>query len=118
MTPIGLSGIIADYLFLQGLKTNDLYYFRLAKTLFPFEREILIAEAQTYIKFKIINEKSLASVDEALKYDPYSASLLSISIQYNAAIGDKNKAVINFYKLQRISPNAPIIQELIKRGAR
>jgi len=113
-----LLGITADQFYLHALKTNDLYYYQLAKILFPFEKELLVGEAHAYINFKIVNEKSLKSIETALIYDPYSAEMLSVYMQYSYILGDKNKAVSSFYKLKRISPNAPIIQELIKRGAK
>ncbi len=111
-------GLIADQYYLTALKQNNIEYIRTAKTLFPFERSLLIGEAETYINNKVVSIESLESVKEALIYDPYSARLLSIQMQYAFIFKDNSLAVSSFYKLKELFPNMPIVKQLIDLGAK
>lgn len=118
MLPLGCLGITADQFYLKGLKTSDLSYFRLAIKLFPFEKEILVGEADSYINFKILNEKSLISIKNALVYDPYSIRLLSMDLQYDYLLGNKTRAIMNFKKLKNMAPNSSTVKQLTNYGYR
>lgn len=116
-----LAGLVAatgDWLYLQGIKRNDLEFFKLAKKIFPFDRNLIIVEAEYYLHNKIVNKEGLISINEALKTDMYSSRLWNMQMQYSSVLGDRQLAAYSFQKLYKLTPNIPIVQELIKRGAK
>lgn len=92
--------------------------FKLAYKWFPFERNILIGEADFYSKVQIINKQSYDAVKKALYYDPYSPQLLGLEFQYAFIFGENETVYNSFQLLKKIAPNMPVVKEFIKRGAR
>lgn len=107
--------MFADQIYLKGLKEGEIAYFKLSKDIFPFDKEIIVAEALTFIRNKIVNEKVNLSLKEALKYDPYSAEMLGMYVQYANHFGNKKEANSSFVLLKKISPNSNAVKELSKR---
>ncbi len=101
-------------MYLKGLKDNDISYFRAAKFIFPFEKDILVGEALVYLRSKIVGEQVYSSLKDALVYDPYSAEMLGMYIQYANYYGNKNEAKLAYKKLERIAPNSNVLKELRK----
>jgi hypothetical protein len=116
MVPFGITGIIADQAYLKGYKTGQMIYAAFAKFLFPFEREILVAQALWKIRNKIFDDETYILLKDALKYDPYSAEMLLIYVQYEHNLHNKNEEQIAFNKLKRISPHHPMMKELLEKG--
>lgn len=93
-------------MYLYGLKTGDLAYVKSARYLFPYEKDIAVNEALLLIRNNIVDKKTYLVIKEALKYDPYSAELLSIYTQYAAIYGNRNEAVMAFNTMKKIVPNS------------
>ena len=115
---MSLFALVGDQFYLQGLKYNDIKYFKLAKKIFPFERAILQGDAEYYVKFGVIDLKAYEAIKEAYYYDPYIPRLLSYQMQYAFLMDDDNLGVQSFHKLKVMAPNMPLVKELIKRGAK
>jgi hypothetical protein len=111
-------GLISDQLYLEGVLKQDLSKFNLALKLFPLDKDILVGPAQLYAAHKTISVEAFKSVNEALKYDPYSPQFLNLQLQYAIIYKDEILANLAFRKLQKIAPSLPIIKELVKRGIR
>lgn len=105
-------GLFGDQIYLQGIKEPEIAYIRLSKSLFPFDRELLVSEGLIYSRNKVIDKKVYLALKDALYYDPYSAELLSMYVQYANIFGNKNEALIAFNQLQQIVPNAKFLKEL------
>ncbi len=118
MPLVGILGWIADLYYLQGIKTNNFDYLIISNKLFPFDRNYAIIEAEWYLHNKIVNEKALIAINNALKIDPYSSKLWNMQMQYSSVLGDRQLASYSFKQLYKLSPNLEIVQELIKRGAK
>lgn len=116
MVPFGITGIIADQAYLNGYRTGQIFYLMISKYLFPFEREILVSEALWKIRNKLFDNNTYLLLKDALKYDPYSAEMLLIYVQYEHNFNNKNEEQISFNKLKRISPNHPMMKELLEKG--
>lgn len=99
-------------MYLKGLLERDISKLELAKTLFPFEREILIGPAQLHHGLKFIDDNTLGYYKEALKYDPYSIQFLGVYIQLGYALGNKNEALMNKQKLKMIGPNSNVLRHI------
>lgn len=106
---------MADQFYLKALKGN-LEYFRIAKYLFPFEKEILIGEAEAYIKYQIVSPEGMLVLKDALKYDPYSPQKLSLYMQYSNLFGNKNEVIMTKQKLNKIVPNSNMMKILTAKG--
>ena len=106
----------------QELEQNFINYnienFKIAKDIFPFDKDLLTGEVNFYIRFGVVNTNSYEAFKEATFYDPYAANLLGAQMQQAFLLNDNNNAVALFYKLREMFPKLPIVQELIKRGAR
>ena len=109
LIPTGLMVIVGDQIYLKGIYQKDLVKLETAKFLFPFEREILISPAQFYFREKVLN---YIAYKEALRYDPYSVQFLGVIIQLDYLYGNKNEALINKQKLQRIAPNSNVLKRI------
>ena len=107
-------GIVGDWNYLQGLKTNDPYYFKLANKLFPFDKNILTGEAEINLKNGVINLDTYRTLNFAFYYDPYSIRLFSIRMQYAFILGDNVTGTSDFNRLKIIAPSLPIIQQMVK----
>lgn len=83
-----------------------MYYLNVSKTLFPFERDILVGPAQFFYKYKIANKEAIEVYKDALKYDPYSVQFLGVYSQLEFLIGNKNEALIAKQTLEKIAPNS------------
>lgn len=116
MIPFALLGIVGDQFYLKGVKEQNLFYFQVAKEVFPFEKEMLVGEALILIRNKIVNEQVALSLKKALIYDPYSAEMLAMYAQYANLYGNKNEALMAFKKLEKISPNSNVLKEMKKLG--
>jgi hypothetical protein len=106
-------GFVSDWNYLQGLKTNDIDKFILAKKLFPFEKAILTGEAEAYIRSGTVNFKTYNALNLAFYYDPYSIRLYSIRMQYAFVLKDYETAVNDFNQLRILAPNIPIIKNWV-----
>ncbi len=78
--------------------------------MFPFEREILIAEAEWFIKRSIVTKDVYKILEDTLYYDPNSARILAMYMQYANHYGNKNEAQMAFKKLELIAPNSNVLQ--------
>ena len=87
-------------------------YLNIAKSIFPFERDIIIGPAQLYYKYKIANQEALNEYRNILKYDPYSVQFLGVYIQLELLIGNKNEALIAKQKLEKIAPNSNALKRI------
>lgn len=112
MVPFAITGIVADQIYLKGVHNLNLTEIRAAKIVFPFEKEILVAEALFTIRNKNFTNDAYLVLKDALNYDPYSAEILGIYIQYEYHLGNKQIALMNLNKLEKITPNNPIIIQL------
>ena len=111
-----MMGIFADQIYLKGLQDNEITYFKLSRTIFPYDKEIITSEALSYIRNKIVNEKVYPVLKEALKNDPYSVEMLGMYVQYAKALNDPKEAEISYSKLKQISPN--MIKKLASVGVK
>ena len=113
MIPFGIFGIVSDQLYLKALKSGELAYLKSAKYLFPFDREILVSEALLLIRNKI-DDKPLVykTLKDALYYDPYSAEMLGMYVQYAAIFGNRNEATIAYNTMKKIVPNSNSFKQL------
>lgn len=118
MLPMSILGFIGDQQYLAGIKQSNIENFKIAKDIFPFDKDFLTGEVNFYIKFGIVNTASYEAFKEATFYDPYAANLLGVQMQQAFLLEDNDNAVALFYKLREMFPKLPIVQELIKRGAR
>lgn len=105
-------GLTSDQFYLKGIKDQNLVYLNIAKTIFPFDRDIIIGPAQLYYKYKVANKEALAEYKDILRYDPYSVQFLGVYIQLELLIGNKNEALIAKQKLQKIAPNSNILKRI------
>lgn len=110
--------IVADHLYLQGIKLNSLDKFIAAKKLFPYDRNLALADIEYYIKFQIISDEAFESAKQAVKVDPYSAKFNNVLMQYAALYKDRPLVVKHFKMLKRLAPNDPTVKELIRLGAK
>lgn len=97
---------------MQGLKESNVLKLEVARYFFPYEREILIGPAQIYFRDKVADKAVLSYYKEVLKYDPYSVQFLGVAIQLEYIYGNKNEALINKQKLQRIAPNSNVLKRI------
>ncbi len=89
-------------------------YIKSASFLFPFDKEILVAEALLLIRGKNTDIRIYKIIEEALVYDPYSIEMLSMYVQFENAYGNKNKARLIFNLLKQIGINTNTFKELKK----
>lgn len=110
MVPTGFFGILADQFYLNSLSSNNYRHSIVAGALFPFDRDILLAEPELYLRNKIVNEGVLDTINFGLKYDPYSARYLALATQYNLIFNKKNEASLNYEKLKKVVPNSSLVK--------
>ena len=114
MLPFGITGLFADQIYLLGLHEREISYFKLARKIFPFDKEIITSEALSYTRNLILDKRVVEVLKEALIYDPYSAEMLAAYVQYANIYGNKNEALKYFGKLKKISPNSNMTKSLEK----
>ena len=94
------------------MQYGELSYFKLAKYFFPFDKEIVVAEATALVRNKVFNEYTHKALEDAMRYDPYSIELLGIYVQFENSYGNKNKARILFNRMKKIGSNTNSFKEL------
>lgn len=114
---MGILGIIGDQYYLIGLKTSNLNNFKIAFKLFPFERSIVIGEAETYSRSKILDANSFHAAKQAVLYDPYSVQFLVLQMQNAFVFGDNKLAHTSFLNLEKIVPNNVLVRDFKKRAS-
>lgn len=115
MIPFGILGITGDQFYLKGIKEQNLLYLIIAKSVFPFEKELLVGPGHLYLISQTINLEAKNEIKDALKYDPYSAQFLSVYAQYLNIFNDKKEALIYLEKLKLISPNSQMTKIVTER---
>lgn len=109
---MGIIGLLADYIYLQGIKERNIFKFQVAQLLFPFDRELLIGPAQYYFKEQKIDNNTIHFLKIALEHDPYSVQFLGAYIQLEYLYGNKNEAKLNKKKLEKIAPNSNVLKRI------
>ena len=112
MVPMGLFGILGDWVYLKGIQQGNLVKLEVARYLFPFEREILIGPGQLQFRQQTIDTNSLALYKEILTYDPYSVQFLGVYVQLEYLYGNKNEAKMAYQKLKLIAPNSNVLKRI------
>lgn len=112
MIPFGVIGILGDQFYLKGIKEKNLLALFIAKSVFPFEKEILVGPAHLYIQFQVITEEAKDEIKLALQYDPNSVHLLSMYTQY--AKHFNKEYLTSFNLLKTISPNSVTTKQVIE----
>lgn len=102
--PLGISLVVSDQLYLYGWKNNDLPKLKLASSLFPYNREIVVGPAFKSILDGIPTEESFKDIRIGLKTDPYSIEMLLANMRTSAIIGDNEEALKSYYTLKRVAP--------------
>lgn len=115
MVPFGILGTTSDWFYLKGIKERNIFYLSLAKTIFPFEKEILVGPSNLFISTQTVNLEAKNEIKDALKYDPYSVSTLSMYLQYANLFGDKAEVKIAYDKLKLISPNSKMTKIVFEK---
>lgn len=67
---------------------------------------MLVGPAQYYSRNRVIDDKSLYYLRDALKYDPYSVQFLGIYGQLEFFYRNKNNALMVKHTLEKIAPNS------------
>lgn len=87
-------------------------YVKSAKFLFWFDKDIAVSEALLLIRNNVTNKQTYFLLKEALVYDPYSAEMLGMYVQYANIYGNKNEAIIAFNTMKKIVPNSNSFKKL------
>ena len=101
---------------MQGIRTQELKYFKLANTIFPFDKSILTGTADICIKLGAVNIDCYRDINLAFYYDPYSINLYSSRFQYALLLGDELTARSDYDRLKTLAPNLPIIKKMVELG--
>ncbi len=109
MLPMGIWGYQADQNYLLGLRTGNVIYFSEALKQFPYERAIVTGLAELRITQQIYDKDTYLITKSALGYDPYSARLLGMHMQFEYVFGNKNEAFVAYNKLKMIAPNSNVL---------
>lgn len=117
MLPMAALGIVGDQYYLNALKYKNLKYFQIAKEVFPFNKNLLIGDAEYYVIFGVVNKESYEAIKRMVYYDPYRPRHLSLQMQYAFILGDSDVGVDSFNKLKKLAPNMYIVKEILKRNS-
>lgn len=92
------------------MREDDVTYLRLSRSVFPFEKEIVVGYANFFISKGIITLEAMNEIKYALKYDPYSVRLLGVYCQYLDTFGNRNEALKIFNKMELIFPKSKMTE--------